>query len=958
MYRRCIFWISALTLFAPAQLRAEPADSARVFSLNGAWKFSLARNEGEAERLARFYEEGFDIRTFKESPVPSNWAVLGYEEPIYRGFTDDRASEGFYLRDFTPPDAMSGKRVLLHFGGVWASADVWLNGKPLGRHDSGYTSFAFDVTDGLRAGVVNRLAVRVRQVSRDYKFDVYDDWTLGGIYRDVSLEAMPKKLWLDRVIVQTDFDDLYEDADLNLRVMVGDNHKNTLPGNYPSPGEPYQLRFTLLEHEGAEISRRELTVPAHISTDREVRLRMRIARPNHWTAETPYLYDLRVELVEKGSVVHVRSERVGFREISTMGGVFRINGQAVKLRGVNRHDEHPDVGRATTREHWLQDITLMKAANINYVRLSHYPPARGFVELCDEMGLYLGNEVPLGGAGRLMYNPSFSGAVLQRSYETVMRDINSPSIVYWSIGNEDPLTSLHMASVHTVKGLDPTRPVLLPWRAEEWLPPEVDILAPHYWKPQEYDELAGKSSRPIITTEYTHAYGTRGLGGLEARWKALTRHPAGTGGAVWMWADQALKTPMPKTKAGGDIDKDLWLTANGWDGIVDAYRGPTRDYWEVKSVYAQVYPAVSEVSFVPGQAAVRVPIQNDYDFTDLEAVQIAWSLHEDDREIAQGFGKIKGKPHAVTSFELPLAALKTTSTAHSYYAWFVFVDKHGKEINRKAVELIPPQAQPASSRAFEKLTLTKTDSTTIQAGDVKFVFDSKSGNLGSASLNGKTLITGLRPTIWRSLDTSEQIVVGRADGHGAVDLNHYEASISAWDIDEDAERVAIHAKVNYSIDEKNKFTVDYDYSVGRDGRLRIRYAILTHVSVPCVPIVGMSLDSAPELRSVRWFGLGPGDAYPNKRSAPILGVWDTVSTDEAGAGTKAMRWVERADSSGGFRIENDGYLEIDPSNPLNMRILSGVLGRPEKGRKADESVPQLETNTDQPFVGEFIISLK
>ena len=160
------------------------------------------------------------------------------------------------------------------------------------------------------------------------------------------------------------------------------------------------------------------------------------------------------------------------------------------------------------------------------------------------MGMYVGNEVTLGGAGDLMYDPSFSGAVLQRSYETIVRDINKPSIIYWSIGNEDPLTSLHMVSVKLVKALDPTRPVLLPWRPEEWLPKEVDILAPHYWNPQEYDRLAGHSGRPVISTEYTHAYGNDAFGGLEARWKALTKHPAGAGAAVWMWADQGVKTPV------------------------------------------------------------------------------------------------------------------------------------------------------------------------------------------------------------------------------------------------------------------------------------------------------------------------------------------------------------------------------------------------------------------------------
>ena len=573
MNLRTIFISSFLSLSSLGVLAQE-----RI-NLSGTWQFAFAANQKEADRLERFYTSDFAKSKFKSTPVPSNWALLGYEEPVYRGFKDNQAGEGFYVREFTIPQDWKDKRILLHFGGVWSSAEVWLNGNELGRHDCGYTSFAFDVTNKLKVDEPNKLAVRVRQITREYKFDVCDDWTWGGIYRDVTLEAMPAKRWIDDVVVQTTFDHLFQDANLDIRVMISDKHKNTLPGNYPSPGEPYKLCFTLTDKEGEEVAQRQMAIPAHVSTDREICLSLPVEAPHQWTAETPYLYSLKVELLEKEAVTHTRMERVGFRQISTDGGVFRINGQAVKLRGVNRHDEHPDVGRATTRKQWLEDLTLMKAANINYLRLSHYTPAEGFIELCDSMGMYVGNEVTLGGAGDLMYDPSFSGAVLQRSYETIVRDINKPSIIYWSIGNEDPLTSLHMVSVKLVKALDPTRPVLLPWRPEEWLPKEVDILAPHYWNPQEYDRLAGHSGRPVISTEYTHAYGNDAFGGLEARWKALTKHPAGAGAAVWMWADQGVKTPVRKKEKDLSEDEYLRINTAGWDGIVDSYRNFTRDYW-------------------------------------------------------------------------------------------------------------------------------------------------------------------------------------------------------------------------------------------------------------------------------------------------------------------------------------------------------------------------------------------
>lgn len=946
--------IPLFLLFAGFSLQAN-----NTLNLNGTWRFALAKTEQEAASLENFYQSDFSADKFEPTPVPSNWAVLGYEEPVYRGFKDHKASEGFYLHDFDAPADMKGKRVLLHFGGVWASAEVWLNGTLLGRHNSGFTSFSFEVTGKLKTGASNRLAVRVRQVTRDYKFDTFDDWTLGGIYRDVYLKAMPEKRWIDHVVVKTEFDQLFQDADLKIRAMISDRQKPTLPGNYPSPGKPYDLQFTLSAKDGEEVAKRQLTIPAHIATDREINLTFRVKSPNHWTAETPYLYNLKVELLEDGNVAHTRTERVGFRRISTEGGVFRINGQAVKLRGVNRHDEHPDVGRATTREHWLQDITLMKEANINYIRMAHYTHAKGFIELCDEMGMYVGNEVSLGGAGDLMYDPSFSGAVLERTYETVMRDINSPSIIYWSVGNEDPLTSLHIASVKLTKALDPTRPILLPWRAEEWLPEEVDILAPHYWTPQEYDQLAAHSNRPIITTEYTHAYGFTGLGTLEGRWKALTKHPSGAGAAVWMWADQGLKTPHKKTKKDRAHDDDyLRMEGEAWDGIVDSYRNLTDDYFETKAVYAQAYPSVNKLAFTPGQTSARVPILNDFDFTNLNQIKITWSIYEDEKELASGNGVIDGQPHAESAYILPMKKLKTVRYGKTYYAWFIFTNAEGKEINRKAVELLPKNETQPPLIQKEKLSVTKGENLTVTVGNTSYAFNPKTGQLVSAVNKNKSLITDIRPIIYRKPDLCEVTISGGRQVRDGADLNNYTPSVKSWNLKEADDKVIINANVEYKIDDKNRFTTAYRYTIATNGQLNIYYEILPEVQIPWLPIVGMTVQSALELDQIKWLGLGPYDAYPNRQAAAILGVWGGKAGGKETVGNKATRWIERSGSNGKFRIYNNSYMEHNASAPEILHILSDVLGRPEKGRKADESFPQLETKTGKPFVGEFSIEIE
>ncbi|HSC55282.1 MAG TPA: glycoside hydrolase family 2 TIM barrel-domain containing protein [Phnomibacter sp.] len=931
-------------------------------SLNGNWKFALAKTEKEAVQLKDFFQPDFAPSSFVSIPVPSNWAVLGFEEPVYRGFEKDTASEGFYLYDFNIPKGWAGKRLLLNFGGVWSSAEVWLNGVYVGIHESGYTSFSFNVSGKLKEDKPNKLAVRVRQISREYKFDVYDDWTIGGIYRDVSLEAMPSKRWLEYAVATTTFDPNYKEAELAIKCMVSDKHEGSLPGNYPSPGKPYDIRFTLQTLQGEKVAHRLLTIPAHTSTSREVQTQIHVDTPLHWTAETPNLYVLKIELLENGTVVQTKRERIGFRQISTTGGVFRINGQAVKLRGVNRHDEHPDVGRATTREHWLQDILLMKAANINYIRMAHYQHAKGFVELCDSLGMYVGEEVSIGGAGGLISDPSYSGAALVRTYETVTRDINNPSIIYWTIGNEDQLASLNLAAVKFVKALDPTRPTMIPWRHETWLPKDIDLLSAHYWQPHEYDQLASIADRPIITTEYTHAFGVNSMGGLDARWKALTKHPAGAGGAVWMWADQGIKTPA-KRPAGRyeKIVKDdeyLRIDDQGWDGIVDSYRKPTRDYWEVKAVYAQVYPTINKIPFVTGQSSLSIPLQNDFDFTDLKAIKIEWIIKEDAKNIATGVTSIAGPPHTVATLNVPCEKLGMLKSGKAYYIWLRFLNESGQEIICKSVELAPASYEIRAKPEVAKIIVMQNDSITVSVNNINYCFNPKTGHLLSGSIENDKLIYNLKPTIWHKPDNGESSVIGSKIASKLPDLNKYNTKAKTWKLQENSDNVCVETTVEYTVDAKNSFTVQYKYLITMDGKLTVQYAILPHVETPRLPIVGMSLQTAPKLKDLHWVGLGPYDANPNKQAATIFGFWGGALDSAALDGNKATQSIELTGSNNKVRIANDGYMEHHRLDPNRVGILSTVLGKPEKGRKPFEPSLLLETNTGQPFVGQFEIDLE
>ena len=890
-----LFFMKKLVLLSLlAGLMSSSSFAQAVTNLNGEWQFFYAKDAPTADKVEAegFYRTDYQAQEFKSTPVPSNWAILGYEEPVYRGFKNNEASEGFYIRRFHLADAYDGKRVLLHFGGVWNSAEVWLNGTWIGRHDSGYTSFSFDVTSAIKAGEENVLAVRVRQVYSGYQTDTYDDWTLGGIYRDVTLESMPRRRWIDYVTAITDFDESYTDADLTVKAMVGDAHKNSLPGNYRSPGDPYQLLITLTDAEGNETVRRVLDIPAHISTWREVCEKIHVSKPHQWNAESPYLYQLKVELLENGIVTHTRSEKIGFREISTKDGVFRINGQPVKLRGVNRHDEWPTVGRATTREHWLKDLQLMKEANINYIRACHYQHAKGFIEMCDSIGMYVGAEASLGGAGQMIHNRSFIAPTMLRTVETVVRDLNNPSIIYWSVGNEDSLTELYLLAAKTAKGLDPTRPVLFPWNADDTLPEEIDILAPHYWTSHEYDSLAAHSKRPIITTEYVHAYGEQRFGGLEECFRSLTKHPAGAGGAVWIWADQGVCTPTKKDrKVYGSIAKDddyLRIDGQGWDGITDSYRRPMQDYWEVKTVYCPVLPTEERIAM---DKDVRIPIYNGYDFTDLNTVSIGWQLFVDGKLKDKGTTRLDGQPHTTAMLTIPTSKLGSVKAGQTPYVWLTFTNAQGQEMGRRAVEIVT-KAERQMAGKKQRVTIDATTG----------------------------LPQGLRPTIWHRLNDGDEIIRNRK----GIDLENYTTNVKSIETATENGLTVSRSTVSYEVNDSNRFEASYICTQNADGSLTIDYSITPTVQTTYIPIVGlaMKMKSAKSLR--QWFGKGPEEAYPNKQTAPVLGLWSALAV----SGTRQMRWADVDD----LRIYCDGYLDRDSSDSDEVRFLSHVLGRSEKGR--------------------------
>lgn len=942
--------------------------------LNGEWRFKWVPGPKAADEYRWFFEEGYDVSDWDTITVPSNWNMEGFEEPHYVDGTD---SQGFYVTTFeAPPEGDIKRRVLLHFEGSWMSTEAWLNGKRLGRHESGFTGFTFDISHEIEWGEENRLAVRVRQQVQPnlFKFDVNDDWALAGIYRDVWIEYTPRIHVMANVKVETDFDQFYDDADLSARVFIERWYEGSPFFEY---SKPIKLEMTLKTLDGEVVQKESETVRIrgwHQGND--FTLSMHVEDPKQWTAETPNLYDLEITMATEGELVDRWTDRIGFREISTDGGIFRINGQVVKLRGVARHDQHPEVGRATRREHWLEDIKMMKAANINTVRTAHYPPNEGFIRLCDEYGLYVIEEIPLGFGGDRLWEPSYAGPMLLRIYETMHRDMNRPSVVVWSFGNEDPFSALHLVGLKTIKGLDDTRPVMMPYRAEVELPKEVDILAPHYWTAEDYDTLAAQATRPIITTEYTHAIGSRDFGELEARWKALTRHPSGAGGTIWLWADQGLRRnteghevadPMDDkdkyTRGGSEFVADKRIDENtildshgnyGTDGIVDADREPQRDYWETKAVYAPVQVLDKRLPLDVHRDSVFVRIENGFDFLNLSTVGIEWQLYRDDRVIDSGEAQLDAVAHAMARLELPTTAIKETGDA-VYYAHITIRRPDGSIMNRESVILGDRTIEWDSGETYGVPTVEETGGgLTVTVGPAEYAF--ADGEIDTISVAGDEVVEHANIVVWRPATYSE---LNRLDDReNQHDWDTFMQGLEPKLLDssiEEGETVTYTSKVEYRSDENNYVVVDYTYHIAPDGTLKIDYEVDPTLDVEWIPEVGVALKIVDEPLNVKWQGEGVGTSVPGKTAATIFGQWDFPVFSGEARGTKVdVDWLKIYDDRAwGIRATGMfGYRLVGINGEgSTLRLLSHVATAWTKNGPGERPEGVLEVTGDQTYGG-------
>jgi beta-galactosidase len=654
--------LSASVFAAPVPVPGEvpvPVERLRlgntnVLAMTGVWRFRLDHGTSPAVRgelpadlpVPAFATPDASDAGWTNIQVPANWEIEGFSIPTYQERPMTSSDIGLYRRSMDIPASFAGHTVLWHFDGAYDGAEIFVNGQRCGYHESGFTAFTIDVTKAIKPGQRNLMAVRLYKRTSSAPLDHGDFWCLGGIYRETYLEALPL-LHLDDVTVVTDLDAQYKDATLKSTVRVA----GPAGAHFVVTGELYSM-------DGVKVAIPPTSQAGDIADDGSatVTLSAPVTAPKLWSAEKPNLYYVFYRLSDGNKTVERVQDRIGFRKIELKTGILNINGVPVKFTGTCRHEEFSPYGHALTEECWRTDVTLMKADNINAIRTSHYNHAERFLELCDEVGFYVLDEIPSCWVVTEIRDPSRTWAYTFRSMETVNRDKNRACVVAWSCGNESGYGINNQAEFDYVKAHDPTRLALISQQNQQQNP-KTDFEDYHYPSLPNLRAMATSPNRskiPVILTEYSGGGGAGG--GVSGTWDIIWANDGLVGAFLWEWQSQGMYDKFPErwginSPGARPTDRTTGYRASGGGGPVTADRKLTATYATLKATYSPVITSARDFALADGQC--KVPLQNRYSFTDLSELTCRWEALAGDKVLAGGESHIPVKPRSTGEASFP-----------------------------------------------------------------------------------------------------------------------------------------------------------------------------------------------------------------------------------------------------------------------------------------------------------------
>jgi Glycosyl hydrolases family 2, TIM barrel domain/Glycosyl hydrolases family 2/Glycosyl hydrolases family 2, sugar binding domain len=691
-----------------------------VVNLAGTWKFTLNPPE-------RFWENGVDSSAWQDIQVPG--------ECVTQGFAISRDSEYPFKRRVLIPADFRGKRTILRFDGVYSYARLWVNGTFVREHHGGFTTWEADITDSVTPGEPSWITLGVTDRGDEISYGShYAKHSIGGILRDVRLIAVPAT-HLARLHATTDLDKSYSDALLEVTAAV------SFGG-----GRTASVRLQLEDSQNRQVPLTPSSI-ALTPADTERTVRISVSAPRHWDAEHPYLYTLKATLVVDNVEGETVSRKLGFRKVELSGNRLLVNGKEVKLRGVCRHSIHPLHGRSTPSDIDERDAILLRDANVNFVRTSHYPPTERFLEACDRYGIYVEEETAvcfqLKETGSTS-DPDYTSRFLNQFAEMIERDRSHPAVIFWSLGNESRWGQNIAKEYAYAKQEDTTRPVIFSY--PDTIPVGTsgyDLFSMHY--PQFDGELRSPHF-PKLNDEYAHIScynletlrrdpGVRNFWGesLKRFWENCFASDGCLGGAIWAGFDEVFL--LPDAAVG-----------YGYWGIVDGWRRQKPEYWLTRKAYSPIRVPDTEMGCPADRGPLSIPVRNWFDHTNFNELKIEWQAGGDSGTI-QGFHLA---PHSQGTLTIPARSWKNGDTVKLkfYRAGGDLVDEHDVAIG-KPVRVFPKTQEPAPTISAD------ANSIAVAGKDFRIVFSKATGIITQGIYRGVTLIEG-GPYLNLGLDNAAQ----------------------------------------------------------------------------------------------------------------------------------------------------------------------------------------------------------
>lgn len=917
----------------------------RSMSLNGEWKFSWVAEP--SQRVIGFESTHFNDAEWKTIAVPATWEVLGFGTPIYvsAGYPfridpprvtskpradyttfNERNPVGQYRRTWNiPQEWLKNKQVFLRFDGVTSAYYVWVNGKSIGYSQGSTEAAEFNITHFVQEGE-NSIAVEVYRYSDGSYLEDQDMWRVSGIHRDVTVYCTPTVRISDfsiRTLPGNDYKDFRVEIDPKLQLF--DNADAT----------HYKVRARVENLFDTSCNAADILNPNHRAAlmnewtpqrgpRKTGRLTATVTAPKLWTAETPHLYQLILTLEDStGKVLETITHRFGFRSVEIRGGQLLINGKPVRLRGVNRHEHDPVMGKVMTNERMVQDILLMKQANVNAVRTAHYPNALRFYELCDSLGLYVMDEANIethGLRGQLASDPDWHAAFMDRTVRMAERDKNYTSIILWSLGNESGYGPNFAAAAAWLKDFDPGRPIH--YEGAQGInnkpdPSTVDMISRFYprlqqdylnpgipenrteeraenarWERLLSHALNPHDDRPVLTSEYAHSMGNA-LGNLQEYWDEIYSHPRMLGGFIWDWSDQGMHQTLPngkiRTAYGGDFGDIPNHKAFCLNGIVMSNRELTPKYHELAKVYQPIH-----LSWQEG----RLQIINRHHHIDLSDYELCWHLLKDGKELQQGCQSAPAVQPGDT-LQIPLALTDINKLTGDIYLNIAF--------RLKAAANWAPIGHVVAREQFQ-----------LQKGELPQLNKKNEGRLTHKSSQGKLIVTGrnfesswdLQTGNWLTLRYGKQEVfapefstvfpaqpftqIFRAPtdndkGFGnwlAKDWKQHRIDSATvrleymkyeqrWD---GSIEIRVRTRNTY---QQGSVSTEKTWIVYGDGTIDLRSTFSSEGTLPELPRLGIALVLSKDLQDLSWYGRGPHENYPDRKSSAFMGWWTSTPSAEA-----------------------------------------------------------------------------